>query len=157
VLAGQREKYLIQQLARFVDGARQGSEMHGPVMHETLQPTDVARAQAFRDLAAYLSRAPRNPRPEYGAGHTLALGQRDYIRGCFGCHGSEGGGSDPEAIPAIGGQGYSYLLSQLHSFSTGRLEHPALADSPIALSTDEQEAVADYASRMTYLTATRTP
>jgi cytochrome c553 len=156
VLAGQREKYLIQQLPRFVDGARQGSEMHGPIMHETLQPTDVARAQAFRDLATYLARAPRNRHPEHGAGQALALGQRDYIRGCSGCHGSEGGGSDPEAIPAIGGQGYGYLLSQLRNFSAGRLEHPALADSPVALSTDEREAVADYASRMTYLTATST-
>jgi cytochrome c553 len=156
VLAGQREQYLIQQLARFVDGARQGSEMHGPIMHETLQPMDVARAQAFRDLATYLSRAPRNRHPEHGAGQALALGQRDYVRGCSGCHGSEGGGSDSEAIPAIGGQGYGYLLSQLRNFSAGRLQHPSLADSPVALSTDEREAVADYASRMTYLTATST-
>jgi cytochrome c553 len=157
VLAGQREKYLIQQLARFVDGTRPGSEMHGPIMHETLQATDLARAQAFRDLATYLTRTPRNPHPEFGEGQALPLGQRDYIRGCSGCHGTEGGGSDPEAIPAIGGQGYSYLLTQLRAFSAGRLAHPAVADAPVALSADEQEAVADYASRMTYLTAANRP
>ena len=153
VLAGQRENYLIRQLEQVVDDKRQGSEMHGPIMHDTLQPADVARAQTFRDLAVYLSHAARNPHPEYGAGQALALGQRDYIRGCSGCHGSEGAGSDPEAVPAIGGQGYSYLLTQLRSFSAGRLRHPALADSPVALSADEQEAVADYVSRLTYLTA----
>ena len=153
VLAGQHEGYLIRQLARFTDGTRPGSEMHGAVMHDTLQPPDVARAQAFRDLATYLSRAPRNPHPEHGAGRALELGQRDYVRGCSGCHGSEGGGGGPEAIPAIGGQGYSYLFTQLRSFSSGRLTHPSLADAPVALSADEQEAVADYTSRMTYLTA----
>ena len=153
VLAGQRESYLIQQLTHFVYGTRPGSEMHGAVMHDTLQLPDVARAQAFRDLATYLSRAPRNPHPEYGAGRALELGQRDYRRGCSGCHGTEGGGGDPQAIPAIGGQGYSYLLTQLRSFSSGRLAHPSLADAPVALSGDEKEAVADYTSRMTYLTA----
>jgi cytochrome c553 len=151
VLAGQRESYLTQQLVHFVDGTRRGSEMHGPLMHDTLRPPDVGRAQALRDLATYLSRAARNPHPEYGAGRALALGQRDYIRGCSGCHGSDGGGSDRDAIPAIGGQGYSYLLTQLRSFSSGRLAHPAVADSPVALSADEQQAVADYASRLSSL------
>jgi hypothetical protein len=33
------------------------------------------------------------------------------------------------------------------------LTRPSLADTPVALSGDEQEAVADYTSRMTYLTA----
>jgi cytochrome c553 len=153
VLAGQQESYLIQQLAHFVNGTRQGSEMHGPIMHDTLQPSDLDRAPSFRDLATYLSSAPHNPHPEHGEGRTLTLGQRDYARGCSGCHGSDGGGSERDAIPAIGGQGYSYLLTQLRSFASGRLPHPAVADSPVALSADEQEAVADYVSRMSYLTA----
>ncbi len=153
VLAGQHESYLIKQLVHFVSGARQGSEMHGSAMHETLQPSDLDRAQAFRDLAAYLARAPHNPEPEHGEGPALKLGERDYTRGCTGCHGSDGAGSDREAIPAIGGQGYSYLLSQLRSFMSGRLAHPAVADSPVALSVQEQSAVADYVSRLSYLSA----
>jgi cytochrome c553 len=153
VLAGQRESYLIQQLVHFVSGARQGSEMHGPLMHDTLQPSDLDRAQAFRDLATYLAGAPRNPRPERGDGRTLTLGGRDYTRGCAGCHGSDGAGSEHGAIPAIGGQDYGYLLAQLRSFTSGRLAHPAVADAPVALSAQEQPAVADYVSRLSYLSA----
>jgi cytochrome c553 len=152
-LAGQRESYLIEQLAHFATGTRQGSEVHGPLMHAALQPQDVDRAQSFRDLATYLKEAPHNPQPEHGDGLALKLGERDYLRGCAGCHGSDGGGSEREAIPAIGGQRYGYLLAQLRSFTSGRLPHPAVADSPIALSSDEQQAVADYASRMSYLSA----
>jgi mono/diheme cytochrome c family protein len=70
-------------------------------MHETLQPSDLDRPQAFRDLATYLAQAPHNPEPEHGGGLALKLGERDYIRGCTGCHGSDGAGSDREAIPAI--------------------------------------------------------
>jgi cytochrome c553 len=127
--------------------------MHGLVMHDTLQPPDVDRAQAFRDLATYLTSAPRNPQPEQGDGRALALGERDYTRSCSSCHGSNGAGSDTSAIPAIGGQGYSYLLTQLRSFAAGRLPHRAVADSPVALSAEEQPAVADYVSRLTYLNA----
>ena len=153
VLAGQREGYLMRQLVRFVSGARQGSEMHGPVMHDTLQPPDVDRAQAFRDLATYLASASRNPQPELGDGLALTLGERDYTRGCSGCHGNEGAGSDDGAIPAIGGQSYGYLLSQLRTFAAGHSAHPAVADSPVALSAEEQPAVADYVSRLSYLSA----
>jgi cytochrome c553 len=152
ILAGQRESYLIAQLVHFVSGARKGSEIHGPAMHDALQPSDVDRAQAFRDLATYLAQAPRNPEPEQGDGLALKLGERDYLRGCSGCHGSDGAGSD-RGIPAIGGQRYSYLLTQLRSFASGRSAHPALADSPVTLSGAEQPAVADYVSRLHYLTA----
>lgn len=153
VLAGQHESYLINQLALFVSGTRQESEAHARFMHDALQPSDVDRAQAFRDLATYLAGLPRNPQPEQGDGGALALGERDYRRGCLGCHGSDGAGSEQDGIPAIGGQGYSYLLTRLRSFSSGRLTHPALADSPVALSADEQSAVADYVSRLGYLAA----
>lgn len=153
VLAGQREKYLVQELANFVHGVRQGSEMHGPVMRETLQPPDVNRGQAFRDLSAYLSTAPRNPQPDTGPGQALTTAERNYRRGCASCHGSDGAGSDQPGVPAIGGQGYDYLRTQLRSFAAGRAVHPALADSPVALSIDEQKEVANYASRLSYLSA----
>jgi len=153
VLAGQRESYLLQELVRFANNGRQGSDMHGPIMHEILQPPDVDRSQAFRDLAAHLGQASHNPQPVHGDGQALALGERDYNRGCTGCHGRDGEGSERGAIPAIGGQGYSYLLTQLRSFASGRLTHPAVADSPVALSAEEQPAVADYVSRLDYLSS----
>lgn len=35
-LAGQRERYVIEQVARFATDERAGSKMHGPAMYETL-------------------------------------------------------------------------------------------------------------------------
>jgi cytochrome c553 len=150
-LAGQRESYLIEQLARFATGARKGSEMHGPAMYESLQPADVNRPQAMRDLAAYLSRAGRDPHPEHSEGQALALGKRTYTSGCAACHGSDGGGSEIGSIPAIGGQHYRYLLTQLSGFVSGLRGHPLGAGA--VLSNAEQQAVADYVSRLEYLSS----
>ena len=150
-LAGQRESYLIEQLARFATGARKGSEMHGPAMYESLQPADVNRPQAMGDLAAYLSRAGRNPHPEHSEGQALALGKRTYASGCAACHGSDGAGSDSGSIPAIGGQHYRYLLAQLSGFASGLRGHSLGAGT--VLSNAEQQAVADYVSRLGYLSS----
>jgi cytochrome c553 len=156
-LAGQWENYLIEQLACFATGDRNGSVMHGPVMHEILQPPDLMRAQAIGDLAAYLSRAGRNPQPEHAEGRSLALGKRTYSKACSACHGSDGAGSGKGAIPAIGGQHYGYLLAQLSGFASGLRGHSLSADAVSSLSDEEQQAVADYASRLTYLSATKRP
>jgi cytochrome c553 len=147
-LAGQRERYLIEQLARYISGGRVGSDIHGPAMHDALQPPDVNRAQALGDLASHLSRAARNPQPENGAGEALGAGKRAYTAGCLSCHGDDGAGNEAVSVPAIGGQHYSYLVARLRDFASGRLAHP----SPIAaLTTEEQQAVADYTSRLPYL------
>jgi cytochrome c553 len=154
-LAGQRESYLIEQLARFVTGERKGSVMHGPVMHEVLQPPDLNRPQAIADLAAYLSRAGRNPQAEHAEGRALAVGKRTYTKVCSACHGNDGAGSDNGTIPAIGGQHYPYLLAQLRGFASGLRDHPLGADSASGLSAEEQRAVADYVSRLVYLSDVR--
>jgi cytochrome c553 len=150
-LAGQRGGYLVEQLARFATGARQGSAMHGPAMYEALQPADVNRPQAIGDLAAYLSRAGRNPHPEHSEGQALALGKRTYTSGCAACHGSDGAGSDSGSIAAIGGQHYPYLLTQLRGFVSGLRGHSLGAST--VLSDAEQQAVADYVSRLSYLSS----
>ena len=147
-LAGQHERYVAEQLARFSSGQRPGSEMHGPAMRESLKPADVDRAQATSDLSSYIVQAPRNPRPEFGAGGALVLGRRAYERACSTCHGDEGAGNEVR-VPAIGGQHYSYLTSQLKSFTSGRLPHPS---GLAGLSAEELQAVADYASRLSFLT-----
>ncbi|HUI62440.1 MAG TPA: c-type cytochrome [Steroidobacteraceae bacterium] len=149
-LAGQGEKYVTQQLERFISGQRPGSDMHGPAMRESAQLPDVNRAQAIRDLASYLAQAARNPRPEYGQAQTLAAGQRFYEGACKSCHGDRGAGNDDQRIPAIGGQHYSYLASRLRDFASGHMAHPrGLA----AISAPEQQALADYVSRLSYLSA----
>jgi cytochrome c553 len=147
-LAGQRESYLIVQLAHFIDGDRPGSELHGPAMHDALQPPDVKRAQALRDLSAWLSRAPPNPEPEWGAGQALAAGKRAYAGVCAGCHGAKGEGCDAPIAPALAAQHYSYLLAQLSSFSSGQRAHAPGLPPALVGSADEQQALADYASRL---------
>ena len=156
-LAGQRESYLIEQLAHFASGERKGSVTHGPVMHEILQPPDLNRPQAIGDLAAYLSRAGRNPQPEHVAGRALSVGNRTYTKACATCHGSDGAGSDKGTIPAIGGQHYDYLLAQLSGFASGLRGHPPGADVVSGLSDEEQQAVANYVSRLAYLSAVNAP
>ena len=147
-LAGQRESYLIAQLARFIDGSRPGSELHGAAMHEALAPPDVNRAQALRDLGAWLSRAAPNNNPERGSGEALAAGKRAYANGCAGCHGADAAGSEQPAVPALASQHYGYLLAQLRSFSAGRLPHAAGLAPAIVGTGEQQQAVADYLSRL---------
>jgi cytochrome c553 len=156
-LAGQREAYLIVQLANFINSNRQGSELHGPVMHDTLQPPDVNRAQALRDLGAWLARAPPNRDPEHGTGEALPAGKRVYANACAGCHGPSGEGSDQPPVPALASQHYSYLLAQLRGFSSGARAHASGLDVRIVGATDQQQALADYASRLTRASATSEP
>jgi cytochrome c553 len=142
-LAGQRAAYLTEQLTRFASDLRPGSAMHGPAMHEALQATDVNRPVAIGDLAAYLAHAAAAPQPEPGPGRALAAGRNAYLRACAGCHGENGAGTDASA-PRIGGQHFRYLLSRLREFDAA---HRGLVE-PAALSVDEQQALADYISRM---------
>jgi cytochrome c553 len=156
-LAGQRDSYLIVQLGHFASGERKGSETHGPVMHEILQPPDLNRPQAIGDLAAYLSRAGRNPQPEHAATRAPAIGKGTYTKACAACHGTDGAGSDKGTIPAIGGQHYGYLLAQLSGFASGLRGHPLGPDVVSGLSDEEQQAVADYVSRLAYLSSVSAP
>jgi cytochrome c553 len=156
-LAGQRESYLIEQLAHFASGERKGSVTHGPVMHEILQPPDLNRPQAIGDLAAYLSRAGRNPQPEHAATRAPAIGKGTYTKACASCHGTDGAGSDQGTIPAIGGQHYGYLLAQLSGFASGLRGHPLGPDVVSGLSDEEQQAVADFVSRLAYLSSVSAP
>ena len=146
-LAGQREPYIIAQLAGFISGARQGSAVHGPAMHDALQPPDVKRAQALRDLGAWLAQTAPNGAPEEGAGQALAAGKRAYAEGCAGCHGTDGAGT-LEGTPALAGQHYSYLLTQLRGFTAGIRTHAAGTDKAALGTPDQQQAMADYLSRL---------
>jgi cytochrome c553 len=148
-LAGQRETYVIAQLAHFINGNRPGSELHGPAMQEALQPPDVNRAQALCDLGAWLVRAPPNSEPEHGAGGALPAGGHAYANACAGCHGSDGAGSEQPAVPALAGQHYSYLVAQLRSFSSGHLSHAPGIGAAVLGTADQQQAIADYLSRLT--------
>jgi cytochrome c553 len=149
-LAGQREAYLIEQLTRFASGERPGSALHGSAMRDTLKATDVNRAPAIRDLAAYLGRTPAAPQADQGEGRKLASAQSVYRGSCAGCHGADGAGPDDGSVPRIGGQHFRYVLSRLRDFGA---VHDGRAAAP-ALPADALQALADFISR---LPAGRTP
>ena len=148
-LAGQRTAYLITQLAQFIAGVRPGSELHGPVMHESLQPPDVDRPQALRDLAGWLSQAAPDHGAEHGTGQALASGKRAYTSACADCHGMSADGRDSPPVPALASQHYSYLLARLRSFSAGHVAHAPGLGPEIVGPSEQQQVLADYASRLT--------
>ena len=146
-LAGQRELYLITQLAQFATGERNGS-----TMHKVTSTADVNNPQSIRDLAAYLSLVPANPHPKHkDADETAApSGESLFQRNCAMCHGTDAQGSSEQPIPALAGQHYDYTLIQLKSFARGhrgRVQAPVI-DFTAGLSDEDQKGIADYLSRL---------
>ena len=149
-LAGQRELYLVTQLAQFATQARSGS-----AMHKATRTADVNHPQAIRNLAAFLSRAPANPNPEHAEDHVSAAGESLFQRNCAGCHGRAAQGSSDHPIPALAGQHYDYTVIQLKSLARG---HRGQVDAPVTamiagLSDEEQKSIAEYLSRIKATTA----
>lgn len=144
-LAGQRSPYLVVQLADFALLERNNSEMH-----KAAGSADVANPQSIRDLAAYLSQVPVDPKPAGGDGRALKQGERLFQHQCATCHGSNGQGSDEEPIPALAGQHYSYTLAQLKNFAAGHRGQvePPVIDFTAGLSAQQQSGIADYLSRL---------
>lgn len=144
-LAGQRELYIVTQLAQFATQERSGS-----AMHKATSTTDVNNPQAIRNLAAFLSLAPPNPEPEHAEDAVTAAGAGLFQRNCAICHGAAAQGSSTDPIPALAGQHYDYILIQIKSFARGhrgRVNAPVI-DFTAGLSDDEQKSIADYLSRL---------
>lgn len=144
-LAGQRSHYLVVQLADFALLERNGSEMH-----KAAGAADIRNPQSIRDLAAYLSQAPTNPRPGRGDGRSLRNGEQLFQRQCATCHGKRAEGSADEPIPALAGQHYRYTLAQLKNFAAGHRGQvePPVIDFSAGLSAGDQNSIADYLSSL---------
>ena len=146
-LGGQRELYLVAQLAQFATQERNGS-----AMHKATSTADVSNPQSIRDLAGYVSRAPANPHPKHKDDEETAAasGESLFQRNCAMCHGNSAQGSSEQPIPALAGQHYDYTLIQLKSFARGhrgQVEAPVI-DFTAGLSEEEQKGIADYLSRL---------
>jgi cytochrome c553 len=143
-LAGQREFYLVTQLAKFHTQDRIGS-----TMHRAVSASDIADPKTLRNLAAYLSAAPIVTSPDQGDGLDLRTGEQLYETNCAMCHGQRAEGSESEPIPKLAGQHYTYILSQLKSFAAGHRNQvePPVLDFTAGLSTAQERAIADYVSR----------
>jgi cytochrome c553 len=144
-LGGQREEYLLEQLANFISLGRLS-----PKMHQVLLQASLTAPQSLRDISFYLANQPHDAHGEHGDGHNLGRGRRLYTKLCSKCHGELGQGNSQGPIPAVGGQNYTYLHEQVSAFVGGHrsIVEPALMDTMRGLSDADARAVADYMSQM---------
>jgi Cytochrome c553 len=144
-LAGQREAYLIKQLADFTELERESQEMHAVVARAALN-----EPQVWADIAAYLAALPVLNVPETADGKGVELGEAIYHEQCASCHEEDARGDDDGFIPSLRDQHYSYLVRQMRSLAAS---HRLNVDADLirfidSLDTEEMTAVADYLSRM---------
>ena len=152
-LAGQRQAYLIKQLADFSELERRSTDMHKVVSRQA-----VGDAQAWADLAGYLSSLPPVRVPETGDGKGVELGEAIFQEQCASCHEEDARGDDDGFIPSLRDQHYSYLIRAMRGIGAS---HRLNVDSDLAsfldsFDTEEIMAVADYLSRMRGPTRDRT-
>ena len=148
-LAGQRPKYIEQQLISFADHARDApfSRQYMWGAAANLGP------QTAHDLAVYFSRLPRQAAND-GDRELFARGEVIYQRGlpeanivaCVACHGPNAEGIGD--IPRLGGLAYTYLKRRLEQWGEGyhgalRLPMPHIASQ---LSQHQIEELASYLS-----------
>jgi cytochrome c553 len=144
-LAGQREAYLIKQLADFAELERDGEAMHAVVSKAALN-----EPQAWADLAGYLGKLPVVRLPETADGKGVELGEAIFQEQCASCHEEDARGDDDGFIPSVRDQHYSYLVRQMRSLAAShRLNvDPDLVRFLDSFDTEEMTSVADYLSRM---------
>jgi cytochrome c553 len=144
-LAGQRQAYLVKQLADFTELERRSSDMH-----KTVARSAVADPQVWADLAGYLSQLPFGRFPETGDGSGVELGEAIFHEQCASCHEEDARGDDDGFIPSLRNQHYAYLVRAMRGIGGS---HRLNIDEDLArfldsLDTEEMTAVADYLSRL---------
>jgi cytochrome c oxidase cbb3-type subunit 3 len=144
-LAGQREAYLIKQLADFTELERESQDMHAVASRAA-----VNEPQAFADIAAYLSHLSPARFPETADGEGVELGEAIFQEQCASCHEEDARGDDDGFVPSLRDQHYSYLVRQMRALAAS---HRLNVDADLvrfidSLDTDEMTAVADYLSRL---------
>jgi cytochrome c553 len=144
-LAGQRQLYLVKQLADFVELERESPEMHRKVAVAGLDAP-----QAIIDVAGYLNAQPVLKQPQAGDGSLTKLGEGMFREQCASCHGDDARGDEDGSVPSLRNQHYSYLLQQMRKIGAGHRADidPDLARFLESLDGEELAGVADYLSRL---------
>lgn len=150
-IAGQDERYFIEQLKAF----KQGPEGPRRAANAALMYPMAANLseQDMADLAAYFSRQEMSLGV---ADDELALqGQAIYRGGnsktglpaCSGCHGPAGEGNPAAAYPELSGQHAQYIYDQLQALRSGKRSgdpNAMMQDVAKLMSDEEMRAVAQY-------------
>ena len=153
-LAGQGEKYLIDQMKLFREKIRINTLMNPQA--ENLTDQDIA------DLAAYYANEAINPGvmdadKEFKGEKLYIIGQRIYRGGnaetgvpaCMSCHAPDGVGNAPAKFPQLSGQHAVYTAAQLRAYRSGARYQPddnlnMMKEIATYLSDTEIDAVAEY-------------
>jgi len=145
-LAGQNPSYLRKQVRDFQSGDRKDPTMSAMVVG--LSESDI------NDIAAYFSQqAVKGGDSVSLAGRRLYLGGNRYthIPACAGCHGPNGVGNDPGAIPSLRGQKAGYTAKALRDYKAGTRtndQNGIMRDVAARLSEKEIDALAAYLAGM---------
>jgi len=132
-LAGQNARYLSRQIRDFQSGARQDPTMQSMVTG--LVEQDIADIVAYFEAQKVKADAVSNS----AVGKRLYRGGNRYthLPACAGCHGPNGAGNGPGAIPGLAGQKSGYVIKTMQDFKTG------------ARSNDRNQIMQDIAAKMT--------
>ena len=147
-LAGQHKSYLTSQLHEFKkgpEGKRNNAIMYG--ISVALSDEDID------DLSAYYESLDKSIGTT--ADDSFELGQNIYrggnmeykIQACIACHGPNGDGNGPAAMPVLSGQHAEYIYSQLKNFqSSMRSNDPNKMMRNIVhrMTDEEMKSVAQY-------------
>ena len=155
-LAGQGEKYMIDQLNLFKEKIRVNTLMNPQA--ENLSEQDI------EDIAAYYSgleagRGSADPDKEFQGEKLYVIGERIYRGGnpetgvpaCMSCHAPDGVGNGPAKFPHLAGQHAVYTAAQLRAYRSGARYQPddnlnMMKEIAIYLSDTEIDAVSEYIS-----------
>jgi cytochrome c553 len=143
-LAGQRQAYIVKQLADFSQRERDSRDMH-----RVVSQADVADPQVWADVSAYVNALPPIPSPQRGDGRYVQLGEGIFREQCAACHEEDARGDDDGFVPSLRNQHYAYLLNEMRTM--GRW-HTRNVDEELSrfldsLDEDELTGLADYLSR----------
>lgn len=143
-LAGQRQAYLIKQLADFSELERNSLDMHNVVSQAAL-----SEPQVWADVAAYVNRLPPISRPQRGDGRYVELGEAIFREQCSSCHEEDARGDDDGFVPSLRNQHYSYLLKETRTMARWHTRdiEADLVRFLESLDADEIVGLADYLSR----------
>lgn len=143
-LAGQRQAYVIKQLADFSELERTSERMHRVVSNK-----DLNEPQVWADVAAWLNGLPPLANPKTGPGRYVSLGEAIFREQCSSCHEEDARGDDDGFVPSLRNQHYAYLLNETRTMSRwhSRNVDEELVHFLDSLDEDEMEGLADYLSR----------
>jgi cytochrome c553 len=152
-LASQNANYLSKQIHDFQSGARQDPTMQSMV-------TGLAE-QDIADIAAYFAsqKVKADAASSSAAGKKLYMGGNRYthLPACASCHGPNGAGNGPGAIPSLAGQKPGYVAKAMRDFKSGARSNDRnqiMRDIATKMTEKEMDAVAQFLAGLGALVAT---